>query len=134
MTAQTHIIRISDRLYQRLRAFAPQKPIDEVAEQVLEDALPSSSLHTDDFAHLEAMSDAELWKEAQATFSAGREAAYDDLLFLKQHRELTAEEQLQLNNLRTEADQLMLQKSAAYALLHKRGHNTPNPYDPATYG
>jgi predicted transcriptional regulator len=141
MTLYTHTIRVSDTLYRRLNrhAEADHKTVDEVAEQMLTRVLPSA-LETDtsldqqvDIEQLQMMSDGVLWRIAQAEFPEQRTLQYDELLAARLERSLSDAEQEQLDILREETDALMVRKSAAYALLHQRGHILPNPYDVATY-
>lgn len=141
MTFYTHTIRVSDTLYRRLNrhAEADHKTVDEVAEQMLTRVLPSVGARGDapaqqaDIEQLQMMSDGVLWRIAQADLPEQRTEQYDELLAMRLERPLTDAEQAQLDILREEADALMLRKSAAYALLHQRGHAIPNPYDVATY-
>lgn len=141
MTLYTNTIRVSDTLYRRLNrhAQADHKTVDEIAEQMLIRVLPAKNERGAvlnervDIEQLKTMSDGVLWRIAQAEFPKQRTEQYDELLATKLEHPLSEAEQQQLDILRDEADALMVRKSAAYALLHHRGHSLSNPYDSATY-
>jgi hypothetical protein len=133
MVERTVTLTLSDTLYQRLqsRAQAASQPIDRLAVEVLDQAMPPSveeSLPPDLRMELQAMehlSDEVLWQIAQGTMNSDKVALYDVLLERHLTGTLTPEGQEMLARLREEAEALMLRKAHAYNLLHSRGHQLP---------
>ncbi|HEY52596.1 MAG TPA: hypothetical protein G4N94_03985 [Caldilineae bacterium] len=72
-----------------------------------------------------ALSDDALWQIAQGTMNRDKEALYDLLLERFHAGGLTPEGREWLDDLREEADAMMLRKAHAYALLQSRGHELP---------
>ncbi|MDM8560130.1 hypothetical protein [Candidatus Parabeggiatoa sp. HSG14] len=73
-------------------------------------------------AHL---SDDVLWQIAQSTMNQDKVAFYDILLERHKTEKLTPIDRKWLTQLREDADQLMLRKAHAYAILENRGHKLP---------
>jgi hypothetical protein len=78
-----------------------------------------------EFKAMEALSDEALWAIAQSHMNEDKVALYDLLLERRQTGDLTTEGQELLDDLRSEADFLMVRKAHAYALLKSRGHQLP---------
>jgi hypothetical protein len=75
---------------------------------------------------MENLSDEALWAIARSVMNHDKLAFYDLLLERHQDRTITPEGLQLLEQLRTDADQLMARKAHAYALLKTRGHAIPN--------
>ena len=90
---------------------------------LIEDDLPSELKQ--ELEAMAALSDDELWRIARSTMKASRVALYDTLLENLHLNALTPEGQQQLEQLRHEADSLMLRKAHAFVLLKNRGVQLP---------
>ena len=66
-----------------------------------------------------------LWQIAQSTMNQDKVALYDILLARHKTEPLTPIGQKWLTQLREDAEQLMLRKAHAYAILGNRGHQLP---------
>jgi hypothetical protein len=80
-----------------------------------------------DLALMDRLSDDALWQLVRLQKSAAEVVRYDELLLRNQAGTLTDTERVELNDLRTEAEGLMLRKAHAAALLRWRGHTVPRP-------
>ena len=107
------------------------RSLDEIASQffmrslppqVEEDLPPSYRIELESMAHL---SDEVLWQIAQSTMNQDKVAFYDMLLERHKNDQLTPIGREWLTQLREEAEQLMLRKAHAYAILKNRGHQLP---------
>ena len=76
---------------------------------------------------MDRLSDDDLWQVVRAKQSAMEAARYNELLARNQEVALTAPERLELNDLRSASERLMLRKAHAAALLRWRGHAVPMP-------
>lgn len=78
-----------------------------------------------DLAALDRLDDDALWVIARAHQSGTNASRYQSLLDSKAEGTITAPENAELNQLREEADLLMLRKAHAVSLLRWRGHTIP---------
>ncbi len=132
MTAQTATIQIPQTLYRRLERMAQltRHSLEEVVTRTLESSVPSlpESMPEEmrnDLLALEGLSDDSLWQVARSQVGAERHEQHSELLAKNRAGTLTEAEREHLTWYRTEADQLMLRKAYAYALLKWRGHRLP---------
>jgi hypothetical protein len=75
---------------------------------------------------MDRLSDDDLWEIVQLHKSATEVAQYDELLARNQAGPLTDAERVELNDLRSAAERLMLRKAHSAALLRWRGHAVPS--------
>jgi len=129
---QTITINLSDTLYKQLERAAQlsRQPTEAIIIQSLTHSLPPlmeeiPARYQLDVYPLLQMSDADLQREANRTFSSQRWAEYEALLDRKKARLLTTEEGARLDTLRREADVLMFRRGYAAVLLKKRGYRLP---------
>ena len=129
---ETVVLQIPEALYQRLAiaSEATQRSLEEIILQVLQNGSPPiwkdvpEEFQTD-LASLDRLDDNTLWQIARSQKSQVDMERYEFLLSKQQNVELTDDERLELNNLRTDGDRFMLRKSQAAAILKWRGHNVP---------
>jgi len=124
---------IPDLIYQRLvnTANATGRSLEEVMLHALKVGSPPDWNNIPDefkadLAALDRLEDEALWKIATARKMPEEMAEYNELLERNQNGNLTQAEQLELIELRSQADRFMLRKAQAAALLHWRGHHVPN--------
>ena len=130
----THLLTIPETLYERLKAYAQtvNRTVDEVAEDALSIHLPPSveddlpEAIRNELQAMEQLSDDVLWQIAESSMNPDKVALYD--LLLERHREqsLTAAGRVILDQVRDEANVLMLRKAHAYLLLQARGYRLPD--------
>jgi len=132
MTLQVLRLPLSGQVYRRLQevADAAQQPMEQVALHSLQMGLPPSleqvpARFRADLQALHRLSDAVLWQVARSDLPEDKATLYEDLLEQNQRAGLSATEQETLENLREEADALMLRRTYAYALLKWRGQRLP---------
>jgi len=128
----TQAILVPDELYERLHVAAAsvRRPVDEVAARVLSAGLPPG---TDDvpasmrdaLRRLEAADDAALWEVWHSRLPDAQSFRHAALLEKNAAGALTAGERRELSRLRRSADQLLLKRAHAAALLRWRGHAVP---------
>jgi len=104
--------------------------MEQVALHSLQMGLPPSleqvpARFRADLQALHRLSDAVLWQVARSDLPEDKATLYEDLLEQNQRAGLSATEQETLENLREEADALMLRRTYAYALLKWRGQRLP---------
>ena len=75
---------------------------------------------------MESLTDDSLWQIAQTSMNADKVALSDLLLERSSGGELTLEGREMLAKLSEDADELMLRKAHAFALLQSRGHRLPS--------
>jgi len=131
--AATVTLQIPDLIYQRLvnTANATGRSLEEVMLHALKVGSPPEwdnvpDKFKADLAALDRLEDEALWKIATARKTAEEMARYNELLEHNQDGSLTPIEQLELMELRSQADCFMLRKAQAAALLHWRGHHVPS--------
>ena len=76
---------------------------------------------------LEDLGDEELWKIVRSRPAPARQRRLERLLVKNERGELTDRERRALDELRSDGDRRMLQRSYAALLLKYRGHRVPNP-------
>jgi len=133
---QTITINLSDTLYKQLKRAAQlsRQPTETIIIQSLTHTLPAlleeiPARYQSDVYPLLQMSDADLQREANRTFSSQRWAEYEALLDRKKTKPLTPEEETRLDTLRREADVLMFRRGYAAVLLKRRGHSLPTLHE-----
>ncbi|MCK5523261.1 MAG: hypothetical protein KAI83_09025 [Thiomargarita sp.] len=133
MTAHTITLTLPESIYQRLQSQAQiiTRPLKDVIFQILWQSLPPEveedlpfhyRMELESMAHL---SDDVLWQIAQSTLNKDKVALYDILLARHKAEQLTPIGKKWLTQLREDAEQLMLRKAHAYAILKNRGHQLP---------
>lgn len=131
--AATITLQIPDLIYQRLvnTANATGRSLEEVMLHALKVGSPPDWDNVPDefqadLAALDRLEDEALWKIATARKTVEDMTRYNELLDRNQNGTLSQAEQLELIELRSQADRFMLRKAQAAALLHWRGHHVPN--------
>jgi hypothetical protein len=121
---------IPETIHQRLinTAQATQRPLNEIILRVLEIGSPptwdDAPLEFQEaLASLDRLDDDTLWTIARSRKSDTDLERYDELLDRNQNASLTEDEKHGLESLRKEAEQFMLCKAQAIALLRWRGHS-----------
>ena len=133
MTAHTITLALPEPIYQHLQnqAQITTRPLNDVIFQILSQTLPPEveddlpfnyRIELESMAHL---SDDVLWQIAQSTMNQDKVALYDILLARHKTGQLTPIGQKWLTQLREDAEQLMLRKAHAYAIIKNRGHQLP---------
>lgn len=128
---------LPEGLYSQLEAQAQTETRsihDLVVETLVRHTAPpiASDLPLELQAELNAMtalSDSALWTIAESTMNSDKVALYDLLLERQQDGALTIEGRDLLEQLREEADFLMVRKAHAYALLKSKGHKLPTLHE-----
>ncbi len=132
MSVRTLVLDMPETLYSHLeaQATASKHSLNDLVLNNLtrtmppvEDDLPPT-LRTELDA-MERLSDHALWQIAESKMSDDEVALYDVLLERNRQGTLMAEGRQWLKRLRDSAEELMLRKAQAYALLHHRGHTLP---------
>jgi hypothetical protein len=129
----TITLTLPEPIYKQLQnqAKITSRSLDEIASQLFmrslpppveEDLPPSYRIELESMPHL---SDEVLWQIAQSTMNQDKVAFYDILLERHKAEKLTPIGRQWLTQLREEAEQLMLRKAHAYAILKNRGHQLP---------
>lgn len=128
---------LPEGLYTQLEAQAQTETRsihDLVVETLVRHTAPpiASDLPLELQAELKAMaalSASALWTIAESTMNPDKVALYDLLLERQQDGALTIEGRDLLEQLREEADFLMVRKAHAYALLKSKGHKLPTLHE-----
>ncbi len=128
----TQAILVPDELYERLStaAAAARRPIEEIAARALSAGLPPvaddvpASIRAK-LRRLESADDEALWATWHSRVPSTASSRHHALLQKKADGLLTAAERKELTQLRRSADQLMLKRAHAAALLRWRGHAVP---------
>lgn len=125
-------VQLPELLYQRLwqTAQAMRQPFDAVLAHAVEVGSPpdwtsAPAEFQADLAALDRLDDSSLWQIARSYQTEEGMIRYQELLDKNANEVITAAEQLELDELRREADRFMLRKAQAAALLHWRGHSIP---------
>lgn len=120
-----HLQRASELTQQPIQSLVSQSIsqnitpfLEDIPEQYQPDLLP-----------LLQMAEAELYREAQATFPASKWNVYEQLLTKQKEQMLSTDERHMLDLLRREADILMLRKGYAALLLKRRGYQISDPQE-----
>jgi hypothetical protein len=132
MTARTVTVQLPENLYLRLQqtAQATQQSFDTILLRAVQVGSPPAwetapSEFQVDLAALDRLDDAALWRVARYRVTPAQMERYQTLLDKNANETLSAEEWVELAQLRTEFDRHMLQKAHAAALLQWRGHQIP---------
>lgn len=134
MPSQTMTLTVPEYVYDQLQVQAriAGQPVDQVASQVLARSVPPPP--EDDLPpmlqlELQAMnllSDEALLQIARSHMNEDKVALYDVLLDRNLDGTLTDEGRELLQELRQEAEALMVRKAHAYSILKSRGHRLPD--------
>ena len=134
MTSETVTIKIPEILYQRLvnTARATQRPVEEIMLRALQVGSPPSwddipEEFQAEIAALDKLDDNMLWQLFHSCKTVTDMERYNVLLEANSNGTITQAQQLELMNLRHQADLFMLKKAQAAVLLRWRGHFVPNP-------
>lgn len=132
MATQPVTLHLPEALYLRLQqhAQATDQSLDEVARRAIEMGAPPSwedapAEFQTDLAALDCLDDDALWRIARSRQTETEMARYVTLLDQNANDVISDADRIELAQLRTEADRLMLRKVHAAALLRWRGHATP---------
>ena len=132
MTATSVTLQLPEHLFMRLQHAAQgmRQPLDEVLVRAVEVGSPPMwddvpAAFQADLAALDRLDDESLWRVAGSTQTGLDWKHYQTLLDKNADGSLTADERIELADLRTEADRFMLRKAHAAALLRWRGHQIP---------
>ncbi len=132
MTA-TVTLQLPDPIYQRLvnTAIATGRSLEEVMLHALKVGSPPDWENAPDefqadLAALDRLEDEALWKVATGHKTEEEMARHFELLERNKEHTLTSTEQVELAELRSQADLFMLRKAHAAALLRWRGHRVPH--------
>lgn len=126
---ETITLELPETLYKRIEsnAQATRRSLKEVALHAMQVGSPPTwedapAEFQPDLALLDRLDDDALWRIARGRKTEADMGRYDELLEKNRDGRLTETEQLELDQLRAEADRFMLQKAHAAALLRWRGH------------
>lgn len=132
MTARVVTMQLPENLYLRLQqtAQATRQSFDEILLRALQVGSPPAweSAPTEfqsDLAALDRLDDSALGRVARSRAKSTQLERYQILLDKNANNTLSAHEQQELAQLRTEFDRQMLRKVHAAALLQWRGHQIP---------
>ncbi len=132
MSLHTVTMQLPERLYVRLQqtAQATKQSFEDILLRALQvGSLPSWETAPAEFqaelAALDRLDDATLWRIARSRTTEAQMERYQTLLDKNANNTLSEKEREELTQLRTEADQQMLHKVHAAALLQWRGHQIP---------
>lgn len=132
MLTEKITLQIPEILYQRLvnTAYAQRRSIEEVIVHALQVGSPPAwddvpEEFQADIAALDRLDDNSLWQIVRSCKTAEQMERYNFLLERNSSGNITDAEQLELINLRHEADRFMLCKAQAAVLLRWRGHHVP---------
>ena len=131
--AETITLQVPEPLYGRLvsAARATGRSLEEIMLHALKVGSPPNwedvpAEFQADLAALDRMEDEALWRIARSQKTEADMERHFFLLERNQENLLTEAEQIELANLRTEADRFMLRKAQAAALLRWRGYSVPS--------
>jgi hypothetical protein len=134
MISETVTLHLPEALYRRLAntARATQRSLEEVLLQAVSAGSPPAwddvpPEYQADLAQMDWSSDGDLWQIIRLQQSGPEVTRYDELLAGNQTGQLTDTERVELQELRSAAERLMLRKAHAAALLRWRGHAVPQP-------
>ena len=132
MTVKSVMLQLPEALYLRLQQAANgmHQSLDEVLIRAVQVGSPPSwedapAPFQGDLAALDRLDDQSLWRVARRTQFEQDWTRYQELLDKNANGVITADERIELEQLRTEADRFMLRKAHAAALLRWRGHSVP---------
>jgi hypothetical protein len=132
MSLHTVTMQLPERLYVRLQqtAQATKQSFEDILLRALQVGSPPSwetapAEFQAELAALDRLDDATLWRIARSHTTEAQMERYQILLDKNANNTLSEKEREELTQLRTEADQQMLRKVHAAALLQWRGHQIP---------
>ncbi|RLT40403.1 MAG: hypothetical protein DWI57_08530 [Chloroflexi bacterium] len=132
MTVKSVMLQLPEALYLRLQQAANgmHQSLDEILIRAVQVGSPPSwedapAPFQGDLAALDRLDDQSLWRVARRTQFEQDWTRYQELLDKNANGVITADERIELEQLRTEADRFMLRKAHAAALLRWRGHSVP---------
>ena len=132
MTVNSVMLQLPEALYLRLQQAANgmHQSLDEILIRAVQVGSPPSwedapAPFQGDLAALDRLDDQSLWRVARRTQFEQDWTRYQELLDKNANGVITADERIELEQLRTEADRFMLRKAHAAALLRWRGHSVP---------
>jgi predicted transcriptional regulator len=135
MATYSVTLQIPQEIHERVSRLAEGmgQPLPKTLLKVVEAGLPSLKRIPAQYQHelwkLETLSDTELGEIAEGEMPETQQRNLSRLLRKSQAGTLTQREHQKLNELRTEANRLMLLKSYAYVLLKWRGYEIPTLAD-----
>jgi len=128
----TLTIQLSEPVFQYFQEVADrsQRPVEQLVQQSLVGNLPprvpvTSPALTSELLTMQTASTKELQQVAESSLPADHQQRHFELLDKNSEGVLTAAEQQELSELRQKADDLMLRKAYAWALLRWLGHPLP---------
>jgi hypothetical protein len=129
MTERKVTVTLPESLYIRAKetADAASLSIEKVLEQSIWRALPGLEEELpkqlrNDLVRLSLLTDEELWGIANAEMASVAQDRLEELVDRQKLTELTGSEQVELDQLITQAQNIMLKKAEAYRLLSFRGY------------
>ena len=132
MSLHTVTMELPERIYVRLQqtAQATKQSFEDILLRALQVGSPPSwetapAEFQAGLAALDRLDDAALWRIARSHTPEPEMERYQILLDKNANNTISAEEREELSRLRIEADQQMLRKVHAAALLQWRGHHIP---------
>lgn len=134
MVVETVTLKLPENLYRRLvsHADATSRPLEDVILHALTVGSPPiwedvPAEYQATLAEMDRLDDETLWGIVTGHKTVAEMARYDELLEQNKQDKMSESERSELNKLRSEADQFMLRKAHAAAVLRWRGHAVPNP-------
>lgn len=132
MTVKSVMLQLPEALYLRLQQVANgmHQSLDEVLIRAVQVGSPplwedAPAAFQGDLSALDRLDDQSLWRIARRTQLEDDWTRYQELLDKNAEGVISADERIELEALRTEADRFMLRKAHAAALLRWRGHTVP---------
>jgi hypothetical protein len=129
MTERKVTVTLPESLYIRAKetADAASLSIEKVLEQSIWRALPGLEEELpkqlrNDLVRLSLLTDEELWSTANTEMASAAQNRLEELVDRQKLTELTESEQIELDQLITQAQNIMLKKAEAYRLLSFRGY------------
>lgn len=129
MTERKVTVTLPESLYIRAKetADAASLSIEKVLEQSIWRALPGLEEELpkqlrNDLVRLSLLTDEELWSIANTDMAAAAQDRLEELVDRQKLTQLIESEQIELNQLVTQAQNVMLKKAEAYRLLSFRGY------------
>jgi len=115
-------------------AAVTQRPVEKVLLDSLAATMPPPlddvpDEFREELVQLETQMDAELWAITRQKLKPTRLRQYDHLLEKNRRGTLTVQEQRKLEQLRKDADRVMLMRARAFVLLQWRGYRLPTVDD-----
>ncbi|MCZ6680930.1 MAG: hypothetical protein O7E52_27200 [Candidatus Poribacteria bacterium] len=135
MATHSVTLQLPQEIHERVRRLAKGigQPIKKTLLKIVEAGLPSlkniPAEYQLDLARLEMLNNTDLWKVAESEMPETQQRTLERLLRKNQAGTLTEHENQELDQLRAEANRLMLRKSYAYVLLKWRDCQIPTLAD-----